>query len=92
MKKLLLVPALLAGCASSPPPQHVYANVNVPAVQIVVDPRVQQMSRQEVISATQDCETNGMRAVPIMSKRLISGMMSDIIVDVQCMPKPKFPY
>ena len=92
MKKILLVPVLLAGCASSPPPKYVYANTSVPPVQLVLDPKVQQMSRQEVINATQDCESNGMRATTIMSKRMVSGMMSDIIIDVQCMPRPKFPY
>ena len=52
-----------------------------------IDSKVQQMSRNEVIQATMECEGNGMRAVPILSKRLVSGMMSDIIIDVQCMPK-----
>lgn len=58
-----------------------------PVVQLAVDPRAQQMSRNEVIQATMECEGNNMRAVPIMTKRMISGMMSDIIIDVQCMPK-----
>ena len=84
MKKLLLIPLLLAGCGSSPL-AHQYSTA--PAVQLVLDPRAQQMSRNEVIQATHECEGNGMRAVPIMTKRLISGMMSDIIIDVQCMPK-----
>jgi PBP1b-binding outer membrane lipoprotein LpoB len=92
MKRIFLIPVLLVGCASSPPPKHSYANTSVPPVQLVLDAKVQQMSRQEVINATQDCESNGMRAAPIMSKRLVSGMMSDIIIDVHCMPRPKFPY
>jgi len=92
MKRIFLIPVLLVGCASSPPPKYVYANTSVPPVQLVLDPKVQQMSRQEVINATQDCESNGMRATTIMSKRMVSGMMSDIIIDVQCMPRPKFPY
>ena len=92
MKRIFLIPVLLVGCASSPLPRHVYANNSAPAVQLVLDAKVQQMSRQEVINATQDCESNGMRAAPIMSKRMVSGMMSDIIIDVHCMPRPKFPY
>ena len=94
MKKLFLLAVLLAGCSSKTPPMppYAYANVNVPPVQLMLDSKVQQMSRQEVINATQDCESNGMRSVPVMSKRLVSGMMSDIIIDVQCMPRPKFPY
>lgn len=91
MKKLLLIPALLAGCASKHEmPAYTYASP--PPVQIVLDSKVQQMGRQEVINATHDCETNGLRAAPIMSKRMISGMMSDIIIDVHCMPRPKYPY
>ena len=91
MKKLLLIPALLVGCASKQEiPAYTYASP--PPVQIVLDSKVQQMGRQEVINATHDCETNGLRAAPIMSKRMVSGMMSDIIIDVHCMPRPKYPY
>jgi hypothetical protein len=91
MKKLLLVPALLAGCATkNEPPSYVYANP--PPVQIILDAKVQQMSRQDVINAVHDCESNGLRAAPIMSKRMVSGMMSDIVIDVHCMPRPKYPY
>jgi hypothetical protein len=92
MKRIFLLPVLLVGCASSRPPLVAYVNPTPPVVQLVLESKVQQMGRQEVINATQDCETNGMRAVPIMSKRMVSGMMSDIIIDVQCMPRPKFPY
>jgi hypothetical protein len=60
---------------------------NPPSVQLVLDSRAQQMSRNEVIQATTECETNHMRAVPVTTKRLISGMMSDIIIDVQCFPR-----
>ena len=83
MRILLLIPLLLVGCSSTP--SHISANP--PAVQLVLDPKAQQMSRNEVIQATSECETNHMRAVPIVSKRLISGMMSDIIIDVQCFPR-----
>ena len=92
MKKLLLILALvLTGCASkNETPSYVYASP--PPVQIVLDSKVQQMGRQEVINATHDCESNGLRAAPIMSKRMVSGMMSDIIIDVHCMPRPRYPY
>ena len=92
MKKLLLIPLVLAGCGSTPPSQPSHVHASPPPVQLVLDSRVQQMSRNEVIQATIDCESNGMRSVPIFSKRMISGMMSDIIIDVHCVPKPKFPY
>ena len=90
MRKYLLIPLVLVGCSTSKPPE--YVNANPPPVQRVLDSKVQQMSRNEVIQANHECESSGMRSVPIMSKRLISGMMSDIIVDVQCMPKLKFIY
>jgi len=83
MKKIIFLLVLLAGCSSTAP--HSYSNP--PTVQLLLDSKVQQMSRNEVIQATMECEGNGMRAVPILSKRLVSGMMSDIIIDVQCMPK-----
>ena len=100
MKKLLLVPmlllvmvviiALLTGCTSKH--DYAYPNGNIPPVQLVLDSTVQQMGRQEVINATHSCEQAGLRAVPIMSKRLVSGMMSDIIIDIQCMPKLRLSY
>jgi len=73
---------ILVGCAQ---PQQ--QPIGPPVVQLTVDPKAQQMSRNEVIQATLECEGNNLRAVPIMTKRMISGMLSDIIVDVQCMPK-----
>jgi hypothetical protein len=96
MKKSLLIPLVLAGCGSTPAPQAPqpvsYLHASPPPVQLVLDPRVQQMSRHEVIQATHDCEENGMRASLIYSKRLVSGMMSDIVIDVHCTPKPRFSY
>ena len=83
MRILLLIPLLLVGCSSTP--SHTYSNP--PSVQLVLDSRAQQMSRNEVIQATIECETSHMRAVPVTTKRLISGMMSDIIIDVQCFPR-----
>jgi hypothetical protein len=61
--------------------------INAPVVTLHYDDQVQQMSRQEVIQATMDCESAGMRASPIMSKRRVSGMLSDIIIDIQFIPK-----
>lgn len=90
MKILLLIPVLLAGCASKN--NYSYSGDHIPPVQLVLDSKVQQMGRQEVINATHSCEQAGLRAVPIMSKRLVSGMMSDIIIDIQCMPKMRLAY
>lgn len=76
----------LAACSSAPP-THVPMGLNAPNVVLHYDAQVQQMSRQEVIQATMDCESAGMRASPVMSKRKVSGMLSDIIIDVQCIPR-----
>ena len=89
MKIYLLLAVLLAGCSSSSPS---YVNANPPPVQLVLDSKVHQMSRNEVLQATNECEGSGLRAVAIMTKRQVSGMMSDIIIDVQCMPKMRLAY
>jgi hypothetical protein len=88
--KYLIPFILLAGCATQAPRLDAPVQpsyLNPPIVPIKVDPQVQQMSRNEVIQASLECEAGNMRPVPIMSKRIVSGMMTDIIIDVQCMPK-----
>ena len=88
--KYLIPIILLAGCAAQAPRLDAPVQLsytNPPIVPIKVDPQVQQMSRNEVIQASLECEAGNMRPVPVISKRMISGMMSDIIIDVQCMPK-----
>jgi hypothetical protein len=88
MKKVIIVISVLGlGACSSTPPAHVPMGINAPTVTLHYDAQVQQMSRQEVIQATIDCESAGMRASPVMSKRRVSGMLSDIIIDVQCIPR-----
>mgnify|MGYP003643321058 CR=1 FL=1 len=84
---IYVLPIILAACAASAPPVQQVASYGPPHVQLLYDGKVQQMSRNEVINAIQECEANRMRAVPMLTKRMISGMMSDIIVDVQCMPR-----
>ena len=88
MKYLLIALLALAGCSTpklETPTQYTYTSP--PIVPVRVDPQAQQMSRSETVSATIQCEQDGLRAVPIMSKRIISGMMSDIVIDIQCLPK-----
>jgi hypothetical protein len=85
MKKImcLLCAIPVAACNTIMPPSP-------PEVTLIVDPRVQQMSRNEVINAIHECEGGNMRAVPIISKRLVSGLMSDIVIDVQCYPRLRY--
>ena len=89
MKYLILI-LILAGCAQTPSKQEII-QVSPPVVPLKVEPMAQQMSRTEVIQATMQCEQDGLRAVPIMSKRMINGFLSDIVIDIQCLPKRQ-PY
>ena len=87
MKKIIILSSFaLAACSTAPPP-NIPINITAPAVHLRYEAQIQQMSRQEVITATMDCEGAGMRASPVMSKRNVSGMLSDIIIDVQCIPR-----
>jgi hypothetical protein len=51
-----------------------------------VDDKVHSMSRLEVMSAIQECQTVRTRAVMIYGKRKIGGVTRDIVVDVTCAP------
>lgn len=92
MIKYLCLILMLTGCSmfsSAPAPQtpNIAMGNNFPAVSVMYDSRVVQMTRNETIQATKECETTGLRAVPIITKRLISGQMSEMIVDIVCMPR-----
>lgn len=87
MKRILILSSIALTACSSAPPQNVPMHLNAPSVQLMYEAQVQQMSRQQVIQATMDCESAGMRASPVMSKRNVSGVLSDIIIDIQCMPR-----
>jgi uncharacterized protein YcfL len=57
---------------------------------LVIDKQIPAMSRNEVIMAIQDCESNGLRAVIINGKRKINGFTTDVIVDITCAPKLRY--
>ena len=78
MKKLiLLVCGFLVACSSP-----YVDNSKVPNTTLLVEKEVNQM-----IMAVQECESNGLRPSVIMSRRKINGYLSDVPVDVTCMPK-----
>jgi len=81
MKYLALLAVVLTGCSS---------NSSYPNQQLLVDAQVSAMSRNEVINAIHDCQTNGMRAVMITSKKRVSGHITDVISDVTCAPMFKY--
>ena len=83
MKKTLLISCGLLAACSSP----YVNNSNLPDTKLLVEKDTTQMSRNQVIMAVQECESSGLRPVVIMSRRKINGSLSDVPVDVTCMPK-----
>lgn len=74
------VGAVLMGCTT---------RNNIPDSALIVDKEVSPMSRAEVISAVNECESAGMRPLVINAKRKVSSQMTPTVVDVTCMPKYK---
>jgi hypothetical protein len=99
MKKSVLILTALLGACSAPPPKKeiVFAPPptaqpnqfvsNIPNVAYLYEPQVSEMSRLQVIEATRMCEDANLRAFPVMAKRRITGQTSDVIVDIQCLPR-----
>jgi hypothetical protein len=83
MKKILLLTGFLGACSSSP----YVDNSKLPDTKVLVEKEITQMSRNQVIMAVQECDSSGLRPVVIMSRRKINGFLSDVPVDVTCMPK-----
>lgn len=54
---------------------------------LVIDDRIQPLSRNEVIYAVKECESNGLRAAMVYGKRKVNGYTSEIVLDVSCAPK-----
>lgn len=81
MKYLALLAVVLAGCSSGP---------KYPDQQLVIDTHVSAMSRNEVINAIHDCQSNGLRAVMVTSKKRVNGHITDVISEVTCAPRYKF--
>jgi hypothetical protein len=52
-----------------------------------VDKAIPPLSRNEVVNGIMDCEAAGTRPVVITSRRKINGFLSEIPVEVTCMPK-----
>jgi hypothetical protein len=93
MKYALL---LLVGCASQQPP--IYTMRPVPSIpvqaiapntmqELVMDKQIQPMGRNEVIDGVKQCESSGLRAIPIYAKRKINGYTVETVVEVTCGPR-----
>ena len=74
---ILLVVALAACSSTQQPPNQ----------ELIIDAKIQQMGRQEVIDAVKQCETSGLRAIPIYAKRKIGGYTVETVVEVTCGPR-----
>jgi uncharacterized protein YcfL len=61
---------------------------NYPNQKLIIDHEVSAMSRQEVINAINECESNNLRAVHITSKKKVEGRITDVVTDVTCGLKP----
>ena len=102
MKKLIVVLTVLLGaCASKKPESIVFTpplnvqnipitnTTNIPAVAYVYETEVTAMSRTQVVEATRLCEDSGLRASPTFARRRITGQTSEVVVDIQCLPRYK---
>jgi hypothetical protein len=85
MKKLIVITCGVLSACSSP----YVDNSKLPDTKVLVEKELPQMSRSQVIMAVQECESSGLRPTVIMSRRKINGYLSDIPVDVTCMPRFK---
>lgn len=86
MKKIIGVFLLLfLGACSSV--SHI--DTKAPRQKLLIDGTVQTMSRQETISASNQCVDGNMKAYPIFARRKIgdSEMTYEVIVDILCVPK-----
>jgi len=85
MKKAMAIcclSGLMFGCATQPPNNQTHSGNQV----LVLDQTVQPMDRVEVINAIKDCQSTGLRAVMIYSKKKINNYSTPIVVDVTCAP------
>ena len=84
MKHLIIILGVLAtGCSMMP-------KENTGEQQLIVDARIQPLGRNEVIDAVKQCETTGLRAIPLYAKRKINGYSVETVVEVTCGPKYQF--
>jgi uncharacterized protein YcfL len=89
MKYALLL-LLLVGCASQQPaPVYTPRLDPIPNTmqELVMDKQIQPMGRNEVIDGVKQCETAGLRAIPIYAKRKINGYTVETVVEVTCGPR-----
>lgn len=94
---LLLATLMLAACTSTrhqePPPTLVADMMKPPEqpnVELDSDKFIRTMTRNEVIMAINECESNGTRAVVINGRRKVNGYSTEVVIDVTCAPRARF--
>lgn len=82
MKMFILAPAclILGGCVSAS---------SIPEQKMVLEKDVYAISRSETIDAVKECESSGLRAIPIWGQRKINGRPAPIVVEIACGPSWK---
>ena len=91
MKKLFIISLLfsLTACGGNKY-QQTWEPVPQVNAYLETDKVVQPMSRNEVISAIQDCQGNGLRAVVTTTRRRVNNYLTDAVIDITCAPKYRF--
>jgi hypothetical protein len=90
MKKIFIavcVVSTLAGCSS---PKVVEYHPMVTYQDLVMDKKIQPLSRGEQIDAIKDCQEVGLRPRLVYGKRLVNGYTADVVLDVICSNKYAF--
>jgi len=82
---LCTISIITTGCSMMPG-----STPQPPNQDLIVDKQVQPMGRNEVIDAVRQCESSGLRAIPLYAKRKIGGYTVETIVEVTCGPKYQF--
>ena len=86
MKSLLMIVViLLSACSTTKTEQK-----EPPNTELILDSKQHPMTRNEVIMAINECESNKTRAVVITGRRKINGYTAEVTVDVTCAPKYPF--
>lgn len=90
MKKIFIavcVVSALAGCSS---PKVAEYRPTVTYQDLVMDKKIQPLSRGEQIDAIKDCQEVGLRPRLVYGKRLVNGYSADVVLDVICSNKYAF--
>jgi len=81
--------SVLMGCSNLNNPATTTATAVEAASSLAVEKEVQPLTRAEVISGINECESAGMRPIVISAKRKVNNQVVPTVVEVTCLPKFK---